>query len=115
MPGLEQQHTFLIVGLYTTCNAPPPHTTQGGTENLQGQGRLWGWGVDCSGGPISMPWDLSSGQASATGVTCIKAKGTWRGLSPLRLTLGQRFDRGMFPTDPGSTQLGNHQPGTQNS
>lgn len=56
MPGLEQQHTFLIVGLYTTCNAPPhTHTTQGGTENLQGQGRLWGSGVDCSGGPISMP------------------------------------------------------------
>lgn len=23
MPGLEQQHTFLIVGLYTTCNVPP--------------------------------------------------------------------------------------------
>lgn len=51
MPGLEQQHTFLIVGLYTTCNAPP----HGGTENLQGQGRLWGWGVDYSGGWISVP------------------------------------------------------------
>lgn len=54
MPGLEQSHAFLAVGFHTTCNGPHPHP--GVAQRIsRGQGRLWGWGVDCSGGLISMP------------------------------------------------------------
>lgn len=54
MPGLEQQHTFLIVGLYTTCNVPP--TTPMVAQRIsRGRGACGDGGVDYSGGWISVP------------------------------------------------------------